>query len=56
MFQLILFITILMISVHQLFATNEEVDKQVNDIYCQLNEFAAMRLNMGETVFPCKDE
>lgn len=32
-----------------------QVDDEVNKLFCQLNEYAVMRVNDGENVFPCDD-
>lgn len=50
-------ILLLAITLHYLIEANQDtLDKEVNNLFCQLNEFAVMRLNNGETLFPCHDE
>lgn len=57
MFYFIYIILFIAIAAYRMIEANQEtLDNEINNLFCQLNEFAAMRLNNGETLFPCKED
>lgn len=56
MLNFILILTILAAFLHLLTEAKHEIDDQVNQLFCQLNEYAILRINNQEDVFPCREE
>ena len=50
-----IYLLVATIALLKFIGANQEVDDEINNLFCQLNEYAVMRINDGENVFPCRD-